>query len=126
MPYQSFETLEAWKEARNLKLAIRDLTDTFPADEKYRLTNQLIRCSRSIGAQIAEGHGRKTNADEIRFCVMARGSLSETLHHLIDAEDEQLITPEQMATFRQQIDKLEKLLNGYIKWLTSKIDNNHK
>lgn len=67
MPFQSFEELEVWKAARALKLAVRELTNTFPPEEKYRLTDQLIRSSRSVGIQIAEGHGRQTNADEKRF-----------------------------------------------------------
>lgn len=120
MPYQSFETLEIWKEARSLKNYIRVLTDKFPKEEKYRLVDQLIRSNRAIGAQIAEGHGRKTNADEARFCIIARGSISETLHHLIDAYDEKLITDEQLLEIRQKIDKLEKLMNGYIKWLMNR------
>jgi len=117
MPYQNFEDLEVWKKARQLKLAIRQLTDSFPIVEKYRLTDQLIRSSRSIGIQIAEGHGRQTFPDRIRFCIIARGSLSETLAHLIDALDENYLTEEQINTFRTNITAVEKLLNGYISWL---------
>jgi four helix bundle protein len=119
MPFQSFEELEVWKEARRLKKAIRTLADTFPPEEKFRLSDQIIRSSRSVGSQIAEGHGRKTNADESRFCVIARGSLSETLSHLIDALDEKYITDKTLNDFRVQITFVEKLLNGYISWLNT-------
>jgi four helix bundle protein len=117
MPFQSFEELEVWKAARELKLAVRTLTKTFPPEEKYRLTDQLIRSSRSVSTQIAEGHGRQTNADEKRFCTIGRGSLSETLAHLIDAYDEAYITEETLNEFRVMVKKVERLLNGYIKWL---------
>ena len=117
MPYQNFEDLEVWKKARYLKSEIRQLTNSFPPEEKYRLVDQLIRSSRSTGIQIAEGHGRQTFPDRIRFCVIARGSLSETLAHLIDALDENYITEGQISKFRIIITEVEKLLNGYISWL---------
>ena len=54
----TFETLEAWKMARNLRKEIARLVKAFPQEEKFRLTDQMIRTSRSITANIAEGHGR--------------------------------------------------------------------
>ena len=53
-----FTDLEVWKKSRLLRNVITDLVKTFPAEEKYRLTDQIIRSSRSIGNNIAEGHGR--------------------------------------------------------------------
>jgi four helix bundle protein len=117
MGYQNFEDLEVWKEARILKNEIAELVKKFPIDEKFRLVDQLIRSSRSVGTQIAEGHGRRTNPDRIRFCVIARGSLSETLNHLIDGFDEKLITEDTLNNYRLQITKIEKMLNGYISYL---------
>jgi four helix bundle protein len=55
---RSFTELDAWKKARKLKNKLRSIAVSFPAEEKYRLTDQLIRSSRSINANIAEGHGR--------------------------------------------------------------------
>ena len=80
--HQAFTDLEVWKSARILKLRIQEITKKFPLDEKYRLTDQITRSSRSICAVIAEGHGRFTYKDQINYCVMARGSLSEPLNHL--------------------------------------------
>jgi len=117
MPYGSFEDLEVWKAARELKKEIIELVKTFPPEEKFRLIDQIKRSSRSVGSQIAEGHGRKTKPDELRFCVIGRGSLSETMNHFIDAFDEGYITEEQLNEYRIQIIKIEKLLNGYMAWL---------
>jgi four helix bundle protein len=117
MPYGSFEDLEVWKEARSLKKEIIELVKTFPPEEKFRLIDQIKRSSRSVGTQIAEGHGRRTKPDELRFCVIGRGSLSETLNHFIDAFDEGYITEEQLNAYRIEIIKIEKLLNGYMAWL---------
>lgn len=115
--YQSFEKLEVWKKSRELKNEIFILANALPPEEKYRLTDQLIRSSRSINSQIAEGNGRKTFPDRIRFCTIARGSVSEIVNHLIDAYDCNYINAEQLQYFRSKIAETEKLLNGYIRWL---------
>lgn len=86
-PYQSFTELTVWQEARKLKNDIAEIVKQFPVEEKYRLTDQLIRSSRSIGSNIAEGHGRFTYKEQLHFCIQARGSLSETKNHFIDASD---------------------------------------
>jgi four helix bundle protein len=115
--HQNFTELEVWKKARLLKNEIRELTARFPAEEKYRLTDQLIRCSRNINSMIAEGHGRFTIKDQLHFCIIARGSLSETLNHLIDALDCNYISNEEMEAFKSKIEHTGKLLNGYITYL---------
>ena len=69
--YQNFEQLEVWKKAQ-LKKDIYELVKTFPAEEKFRLVDQLIRSSRSVNAQIAEGHGRRTFPGRLRFCIYGR------------------------------------------------------
>jgi four helix bundle protein len=120
MAYQSFEELEVWKKSRDLKKDIFILVKTFPPEEKIRLSDQLIRCTRSINTQIAEGHGRRTYPDRLRFCVIARGSLTETLNHLIDAFDCHYINEESLLKYRNKITEIEKLLNGYINFLDIK------
>lgn len=55
---RGFTDLEAWKKAHALRKDISELVKSFPIDEKYRLTDQIIRSSRSVGNNIAEGHGR--------------------------------------------------------------------
>ena len=54
------------------------------------------------------------------FVLIARGSLSETLNHLIDALDENYINHEQLNYYRNKITDVEKLLNGYINYLEKK------
>ena len=85
---KTFEELEAWKSARELRKANSRLAKTFPNDERFRLVDQIIRSSRSVPANIAEGIGRFHFQENIQFCRQARGSLSETLEHLICALDE--------------------------------------
>ena len=121
MAYQNFEELEVWKKGRVLKNEVFETVKSFPSEEKFRLIDQLIRSSRSVTTQIAEGHGRRTFPDRIRFCIIARGSLSETLNHFIDAADCKYISDEQLFHYRSKIDEIERLMNGYINYLEKNI-----
>ena len=116
----SFTELEVWKQSRKIRIWISQLTKSFPVEEKYRLTDQIIRSSRSIGNNLAEGHGRFHYQDNIRFCVMARGSLTETLDHLLIALDEKFITNETLQSFQPEYESCLRLLNGYIQYLKTK------
>lgn len=117
-----FEELDVWKKAREIKIEIAELVKVFPPEEKFRLVDQVVRSTRSIGNLIAEGHGRFTYPDQIHFCVNARGSLTETMGHLIDALDAKYINQEQIGYWRIQLKELERLLNGYIKYLRNQRD----
>jgi four helix bundle protein len=86
----------------------------FPSEEKYKLTDQVIRSSRSVTACIAEGYGRFHFQENIQYCRMSRGSLMETLEHLITAFDEQYINSDELLAFKLHIDKCAQLINGYI------------
>ena len=83
----SFEELTLWKKARDLRNKVFDMVKTFLSDEKFKLSDQIIRSSRSIATNIAEGHGRFHFQENIQFCRVARGSISETLNHAICAYD---------------------------------------
>ncbi len=115
--FSSFEELEVWKECRKLRLMISNLSKLFPADEKYKLTDQIVRASRSPCTNIAEGHGRYHFQENIQFCRIARGSLSETHNHLINALDEKYISTEDFEIHVNQIKLSTRLLNGYINYL---------
>jgi four helix bundle protein len=121
MSYQNFEELEVWKKGRALKKELFILAKSFPAEEKFRLADQLIRSVRSVPTQISEGHGRRTFPDRLRFTIIARGSLAETLNHLIDAFDCNYINEEQLQLFRLKIEEVERIMNGYINYLEKNI-----
>jgi len=115
--YQSFTDLNVWKEARSFQLFIFNLSKSFPPEEKYKLSDQIIRSSRSIAANIAEGHGRFHFQEQIQFCRQARGSLSEALNHIYTAFDCNYISKEQVIEVENKADLLLKLVNGYIFYL---------
>jgi four helix bundle protein len=115
--FKPFTDLEVWKKARNFKIEIEREVKSFPAEEKFRLADQIIRSVRSINANISEGHGRYGYPDQIRFCMQARGSLNETYNHLIDAYDSQYINKEKLHYYKEKFDEIARLLNGYITYL---------
>lgn len=114
---KSFEELEVWKSARDIRIEISKLVKSFPDFEKYRLNDQIVRSSRSVSANIAEGYGRYHYQENIQFCRQARGSLFETLDHLICALDEGYIQEELFEHIKYQIFNCLKILNGYLAYL---------
>ena len=123
MTEQSFEKLKTWHKAHRLMLDVhKRLIPLLPKEEKYDLADQLRRSSKSVSANIAEGAGRYYYMDNVRFCYNARGSLDETLNHLIAAHDLEYCPASMYEELRGQIEEIRRLLNGYITWLKAKMN----
>ncbi len=114
---KSFEDLNCWKEAVLLRKDLKTLIDSFPKQEDYRLKDQLSRCLRSVTNNIAEGYGRFNYQENIQFCRISRGSLYETIDHLIIAAEENYISAVELNNRKEQINKCLAILNGYINYL---------
>ncbi len=123
MGYKSFKDLEVYIKARELRNEIEDLSKTFPPEEKYKLVDQIIRSSRSVTANIAEGHGRYHFKEYIQSCRTSRGELLETVDHLSVAFDRQYIDENALEKYEERINEIEKMLNGYIKYLKKRLDD---
>ena len=118
MSLKSFEDLECWKAARELRIFVsHNVLPKFPIDEKYALTSQLKRSSRSVSDNIAEGFGRYHYQENIQFCRIARGSLTESLNQVITALDEYYIEEDLLQKFRERFERTKAILNGYINYL---------
>lgn len=123
---RSFEELAVWQAAREMWNELSKTCRTFPAEEKYRLADQLIRASRSVTANLAEGYGRFHHRENIQFCRQARGSLHEILDHLICASDEGYISEVQFYVHKSQMEHCLKIMNGYIAYLVRAYNNSKK
>lgn len=77
-----FEKLDVWQKALAFSKAIYALTSRFPSDERFGLTTQMRRASVSISSNIAEGSGRKSDTEFIRFLDIAYGSVLEVVSQL--------------------------------------------
>jgi four helix bundle protein len=87
-PIKTFRDLEVYELARKLALKIFILSKKFPPEEKYSLTDQVRRSSRSIAANIAEGWGKRIYEDVFkRHLIDALGSLEETKSWLLSGYD---------------------------------------
>jgi four helix bundle protein len=117
-PITTFEDLECWRAARQLRVYVaRTIVPALPNEEKFRLGDQLLRAARSITANIAEGYGRFHFLDNSKFCSNARGSCCEVLDHLITASDEGLMPDAMLLHARNLIEVTLRLLNGYMAYL---------
>ena len=113
----TFENLNLWKKTRVLRKEISKLVKKFPEEEKYKLVDQMLRASRSVTANIAEGYGRFHYQENIQFCRQSRGGIFELLDHLTVSLDEGYIDEKIFSSFKNQIFEVILLLNGYIKYL---------
>ena len=118
-----FEDLECWKKARRLRIKISELAKTFPNDEKFGLTSQIVRAIRSVSHNIAEGYGRFHFRENAQFCRTSRGSLYEVLDQVIVANEEGYITENVLKEIRKDILENIKILNGYINYLVKCAEN---
>lgn len=118
MSISGLEKLDVWYKARDFAVRIHnEILHLLPSEEKYALSQQLRRASQSIPANIAEGHGRFYFQDNVRFCYIARGSLEETLSHIVYAYKVNYISEASYKSLSIDGENLNRLINGYIGFL---------
>jgi four helix bundle protein len=107
---QNFRNLKVWEKGHHLTLAAYVVTRAFPKDETYGLTSQIRRGCASIGANIAEGCGRMSDAEMARFLYMAMGSASEVEYHFLLARDLGLIRAGEYIPLHSQVVEVKRML----------------
>ena len=120
-PYQTFEDLEVYQVAREFRKAMYRVAKRLPQEEKFGLTNQIRRAAVSLTNNIAEGHGRFHFLEQIKFMLQSRGSLEELLDDLNVCEDEAYLPIWEIESLRQQGWRVHKLINGYVRFLRSRV-----
>ncbi len=111
---QNFTDLDAWTKAHELVIAIYKLTGSFPQNEIFGLTNQMRRAAVSITSNIAEGFGRYSFKEKIRFYYISKGSIAEIKNQLLISRDIKIIDEFKFKIINDLIDHSYKLLNGLI------------
>ena len=94
---RNYEDLEVWQRAHALTIRVYRITNDFPRSEMFGLTSQIRRASNSIGANLAEGCGRWSDAELARHVQITMGSASELQHHLRLARDLGFLCPTDQA-----------------------------
>lgn len=114
---RGFEDLDCFKLALDIVVNAHALAKTLPSAEKYDMVAQICRAAKSITANIAEGYGRYHYLDSLKFYSNARGSLEETLAHLINARALEYTDQKYFEDFYVLIRQTEKALNGYMSYV---------
>jgi len=109
---KNFRDLHVWNEAHQLTLKIYQATRRFPREEQYGLTSQIRRCSVSIGANIAEGCGKRGNNEFGRFLAIASGSASELDYELLLALDLAYIDEASYGSLHEHLSRLRRMLTS--------------
>ena len=119
--WKHFEEIAAWQHSHRVKLRVYRILERPRVRRDIKLSGQLRESARSAPSNIAEGFGRFGNKEFARFARMSKGSLHESLNHLIDATDQRMITQDELLIERHHITKAINAVTGLIRHLeTSK------
>jgi four helix bundle protein len=108
----NFRELKVWQKGHELTLAVYKLTKAFPKEEIFGLTAQMRRASASIGMNLAEGAGRRTDTELRRFATISLGSAQELQYQLLLARDLGYLKPEAYEAAFAASQEVAKMLNG--------------
>lgn len=112
---RDYTKIKAWELADEFAVEVYRMSAVFPDNEKYALTSQLRRAAYSIAANIAEGAGRRTTKDFVRFLDMAMGSANEATYFCHLANRLGYITDDTYFPLKDQVDSVSKCLASYIR-----------
>jgi four helix bundle protein len=112
---KDFRSLHVWQKAHHLTLLAYDVTRRFPKEEVYGLTSQIRRCAASVAANIAEGCGKRGNAEFQRFLGISAGSASELEYHFLLARDLGLLNHNEYDTLNGSIVEVKRMLASLVR-----------
>ena len=118
---KSFRDLLVWQKSMSLVTSVYQITRDFPHAEVFGLTSQLRRASISIPSNIAEGYGRNTSKDYLRYLQIALGSLYEMQTQLEIASNLHFLD---IVDFKKMISlclEIERMLTSLIAKIRAKI-----
>jgi four helix bundle protein len=113
----SYKDLRVWQAAVELAVDCYGASGDFPAGETYGMTSQIRRCSTSVAANIAEGHGRENTGSFIQFLRISQGSLKELETHIVICRRVNLLEEAVSQRILGQCDELGRMLRSLIRKL---------
>ncbi|UCD35606.1 MAG: four helix bundle protein [Nitrospiraceae bacterium] len=120
---RNYKELKVWQKSYQLCLSIYKATNEFPKQEQYNLVSQIRRTAVSLPSNIAEGYGRKTTTEYMRYLYIAYGSHCELETQVSLSGDLKYIVPEKLNSLRKDILEIERMLKALIKSLEGKHSN---
>ena len=112
MKSSDFRELLVWQKAIDLTVEVYSLVKRLPREETYSLSDQMRRAVVSIPSNIAEGRGRGSVKEFVRFLMVSRGSLWELSTQLEICEKLHYLNGTETEKARQMIDEISKMLNA--------------
>jgi len=122
---KSFRDLVVWQKAMDLVQVIYANSGRFPVEERYALTSQIRRAAVSVPSNIAEGYGRRSTADYIRFLQIALGSIYELQTQLELSIRLGFLGEDEVKDALALCAEIEKMLVALSAKLRAKIEGNH-
>lgn len=117
---KSFENLDVFQRAMDLRVDIHRMTESFPRHELFGIVSQLRRAAGSVVRNIAEGQGRLTFGEWRQFLSQARGSLYEVEAELIAAHRLTYIDEDTLRTHQMQARRVGRMLAGLIRYVCTR------
>lgn len=114
---KSYRDLKIWQKGMALAKQAYIVSSKFPVDEKFGLTSQIRRASVSVPSNIAEGHGRGSTGDYVRFLLIARGSLYEIETQIMLADDLSFVDKSAVQTILEASAEIGRMMNSLIQKL---------
>jgi len=114
---RTFRDLLVWQKAMALVTELYRVSSGFPKEEVYGLTSQMRRCAVSIPSNIAEGFGRQSTGDYVRFLSIAEGSLYELQTQLEISHNLTYLALEQYESLGSSTREIERMLTSLIRKL---------
>ena len=115
--FSRFEEIQAWQKAKDLTLTIYKITADEGFSKDYGLKDQIRRASVSIMANIAEGHGRRTNTEFANFLNIARGSAAGVQSHLYIALGLKYIEQKEFDELYQTLTEISRMTLSLAQYL---------
>jgi four helix bundle protein len=112
---KNFRDLQVWQKAHQLTVLAYSVTCKFPREEVYGLTSQIRRCAASVAANIAEGCGKRGNAEFQRFLGISTGSASELEYHFLLAHDLKLLDESDYERLNDAVVEVKRMLASLVR-----------
>ena len=113
----NFEKLDVWHKGIAFADSVYTFTRSFPAEERFGLTNQMRRAAVSVPSNIAEGPSRMSQTDYGRFIEIGTGSLYEVVSHSFIARKQSFLSANDFGLIYQNAEELSRMLSGLRKSL---------
>ncbi|MBM3242250.1 four helix bundle protein [Candidatus Poribacteria bacterium] len=119
---KGFFNIKAWQKADDLAVDVYESTKSFPRHQLYSLTNQMQQGAVSVAANIAEGSGRRTLQDYMRFLYIAKGSLTELEYYIHLSRRLSYLSETDYQRWDALQDETARVLTGFIRFKESEAE----